>query len=114
MLEVVNVEGAGGRSWDGKSDAWKGARARLQRQPFMKTAMTTSTQDMLLKCSVSVLLILLRLFPYLLLFAFCTRDPLCIRLLRNFLLRSFFHLRSTCLSIYSVLYLVLMLSQSLV
>ena len=68
----------------------------------------------LLKCSVSVLLFLLRLFPYLLLFAFCTRDPLCIRLLRNFLLRSFFHLRSTCLSIYSVLYLVLMLSQSLV
>ena len=67
----------------------------------------------LLKCSVSVLLFLLRLFPYLLLFAFCTRDPLCIRLLRNFL-RSFFHLRSTCLSIYSILYLVLMLSQSLV
>ena len=30
------------------SDAWKGARTRLERQPSMKTAMTTSTQDMLL------------------------------------------------------------------
>ena len=69
---------------------------------------------LMLKCSVPVLLFLLRLFPCLLLFAFCTRDPLCIRLLRNFLLRSFFHLRSMCLSSYSILYLVLTLSQSLV
>ena len=78
------------------------------------TYVTHHSTISVLKCSISVLLFLLCLFPCLLLFAFCTRDPLCICLLRNSLLRSFFHLRSTCLSIYSILYLVLMLSQSLV